>query len=48
MYRPLEHRKQVISHQLGRWIPLMILAIMSGRCAGANHVDDFDIFAHRR
>ena len=25
-----EHRRQVISNQLGRWIPLMILAIMSG------------------
>ena len=25
-----EHRRQVISHQLGRWIPLLILMIMSG------------------
>ena len=25
-----EHRRQVLSHQMGRWIPLMILAIMSG------------------
>lgn len=24
-----EHRRQVLSHQLGRWIPLFILAIMS-------------------
>ena len=25
-----EHRRQIISNQLGRWIPLMVLAIMSG------------------
>ena len=25
-----QHRRQVVSHQFGRWIPLMILAIMSG------------------
>jgi multiple sugar transport system permease protein len=25
-----KHKRQVISHQLSRWIPLMILAIMSG------------------
>lgn len=24
-----EHRRQIISHQLGRWIPLFILAVMS-------------------
>ena len=43
-----EHRRQVISHQAGRWIPLMVLAIMSGVCAGADHVDDLDIPAYRR
>ncbi len=25
-----DHRRQIISNQLGRWIPLMVLAIMSG------------------
>lgn len=25
-----EHRRQVLSHQLGRWVPLLALAIMSG------------------
>lgn len=25
-----EHRRQVLSHQLGRWLPLLALAIMSG------------------
>ena len=25
-----EHRRQIISNQLGRWLPLMVLAIMSG------------------
>ncbi len=26
----MEHRRQVFSHQLSRWLPLMVLAIMSG------------------
>ena len=43
-----EHRRQIISNQLGRWIPLMVLAIMSGRSFGADHVDDLDIVAFRR
>ena len=25
-----DHRRQVLSHQLGRWLPLIVLAIMSG------------------